>query len=208
MEIEKLLIASVIAAFGCVGDGCILTAATSALAFRWSAIRTGLTIGAAHLFYEGLGILLSTSGYLKGEKIGLWISIVGAVGLFICIYRHNRHVHEHHEDGSVCDHHEHIAATGPYAMLSIVCISSADAFFTGVSLPGIFEVVDRPIFLLSALFTATLVGLMTAMFLLFANRHESKLSHRSRTIFRKVSTTVAYAFVSWLFLSSVIRLVA
>jgi hypothetical protein len=203
----KLLLVSLGAAFGCVGDGCILTATSTALAFRWSALRAGLTIGLAHLFYESLGLLLSTSGALRGEKVGSIIAIVGALGLFFCIRKHSLHIHHEHDDGSECHHHDHHDATAPIAALSILFITSADAFFAGVSIPAGFEDLPRYSLFLSALITASVVGTITGGFLSFAKRKEAGLSSLSRVKFRKASLMVAYCFVTWLFLASAIDLI-
>ena len=203
----KLFLVSIAAAFGCVGDGCVLTATSTALAFRWTALRAGLTIGVAHLFYESLGLFLSTSGALRGERIGHVIALVGALGLFFCIRRHSSHLHRHHEDGSECHHHDHHTSTAPLAAISILFVTSADAFFAGVSIPAGFEELPRISLFLSAILTASTVGGMTAAFLAFANRQESTLGGKSRARFRNWSLIVAYCFVTWLFVSSLIALV-
>ena len=71
----KLLLASILAALGCVGDGCILTAATTALAFRWTAIRAGLTLGVAHLIYESVGLWLTLYSVERNEHLGQLLSL-------------------------------------------------------------------------------------------------------------------------------------
>jgi len=203
----KLILASVAAALGCVGDGCILTATSTALAFRWTMLRAALTIGIAHFFYESLGLLLSTTGYLHGERTGLYISLLGALGLFFCVYRHSKHVHEHHDDGSECHHHEPKPSAGPLAAVSILFVTSADAFFAGVSIPAGFEGLPQSAFFLSAVITATTVGLITGGFIAFAYRREAHLSVKARQRFRTLSLVAAYAFIGWLFLSSAARLI-
>ena len=194
----KLLLASLLAALGCVGDGCVLTAASTALTFRWSAIRAGLTLGVAHLIYESLGIWLTMYSVERNERLGLVLSLIGAIALLFCINRHSKHIHHHHEDGSECNHHEHKAKTGPVAALSIIMISSSDAFLAGVSLPAGFQDTAPLMLFLSASLTASLVGLMTAIFLLLAMKKETKLSVDSRKKFRRYSLFASYAFVTWL----------
>jgi hypothetical protein len=199
----KLLLASVLAALGCVGDGCVLTAASTALTFRWTAFRAGITLGIAHLAYESLGLWLTISSGNRSERIGLALSLIGAICLLYCIRRHSKHIHHYHEDGSACHHQEHHRRTGPLAALSIVAISSADAFFAGVSLPAGFQEVEHFAFFISALITASLVGAMTAAFLFFAMSKESSMSQASRRRFRTASLLASYCFVGWLAASSV-----
>jgi len=199
----KLLLASILAAIGCVGDGCILTAASTALTFRWTAIRAGITLGIAHLIYESVGLWLTLYSVEKNEHFGLILSLIGAVALLFCIRKHSKHIHHHHEDGSECHHHEHKAKTGPLAALSIVAISSSDAFLAGVSLPAGFQNIPIPALFFSASITATLVGLMTAIFLLLLMRKERALSLESRKKFRTFTLLASYCFVTWLAGSSI-----
>lgn len=203
----KLLLASILAALGCVGDGCILTAASTALTFRWTAIRAGLTLGAAHLIYESVGIWLTLYSVGKNEHLGLVLSLIGSVALLFCIRRHSKHIHHHHHDGSECHHEEHKAKTGPLAALSIIAISSSDAFLAGVSLPAGFQDIPVSSLFMSATITATLVGLMTAAFLLLAMKKEKGLSLEKRKIFRLVTLFASYCFVIWLAGSSLWHLV-
>jgi len=204
----SLILASVLAALGCVGDGCILTAATTALTFRWTAIRAGLTLGIAHLIYESLGLWLTLSSINRSEKFGLVLSLIGALCLFFCIRRHSAHVHHHHQDGSKCDHEEHHKKTGPLAALSIIIISSADAFFAGVSLPAGFQQTESFSLFISACITASLVGLMTGVFLLLAMKKETKMNHQARRKFRIATLTASYCFITWLAASSLYKLLA
>ena len=184
----KLLLASLLAAIGCVGDGCILTAASTALTFRWTAIRAGLTLGLAHLVYESIGLWLTLSSVEKNERLGSVLSLLGSIALLFCIHRHSKHIHHHHDDGSECHHHEHHKKTGPMAALSIIAISSSDAFLAGVSLPAGFQNITTSALFLSALITASLVGLMTATFLLLLMKKEKALNLDSRKKFRSVTT--------------------
>jgi hypothetical protein len=198
----KLLLASVLAALGCVGDGCILTAATTALTFRWTAIRAGLTLGIAHLIYESVGLWLTLYSVQKNEQFGFFLSLIGSFALLICIRRHSAHIHHFHPHGDECHHHDFKAKTGPVAALSIIMISSSDAFLAGVSLPAGFQNIPTPSLFISASITATLVGLMTALFLLFAMKKESRMSLEKRKTFRNATLLAAYCFVIWLASSS------
>jgi len=202
----KLLLASILAALGCVGDGCILTAASTALTFRWSAIRAGLTLGLAHLVYESIGLWLTLYSVEKNEHFGLVLSLLGSIALLFCIRRHSKHIHHHHEDGSECHHQEHKAKHGPMAALSIIAISSSDAFLAGVSLPAGFKDIPVSSLFVSASITATLVGLMTALFLLVATKKEKSLSPGRRVTFRRVTLGASYCFVLWLAGSSIWQL--
>jgi len=199
----KLLLASVLAALGCVGDGCILTAASTALTFRWTAIRAGLTLGIAHMIYESVGLWLTLYSVEKNEQMGLILSLLGSVALLFCIRRHSQHLHHHHHDGSECHHEDHKAKTGPLAALSIIAISSSDAFLAGVSLPAGFQNIPVSSLFISAAITATLVGLMTATFLLFAAKREKTMNLTQRRRFRTVTLGASYCFVIWLAGSSV-----
>jgi hypothetical protein len=203
----KLLLASILAALGCVGDGCILTAASAALTLRWTAIRAGLALGIAHLVYESIGLWLTLYSVGKNEHLGLLLSLIGSIALLFCIRRHSKHIHHHHEDGSECHHEEHKVKTGPLAALSIIAISSSDAFLAGVSLPAGFQDIPVSSLFISATITATLVGLMTAAFLLLAMKKEKGLSSENRKTFRSVTLIASYCFVIWLAGSSVWHLV-
>jgi hypothetical protein len=194
----KLLLASVLAALGCVGDGCILTAATTALTFRWTAIRAGLTLGFAHLIYESIGLWLTLFSVHRNENFGLFLSLIGSFALLICIRRHSVHIHHYHPHGEECHHEDYKAKTGPVAALSIIAISSSDAFLAGVSLPAGFQNIPTSSLFISASITATLVGLMTAVFLLLAMKKESRLSLEKRRTFRNVTLFASYCFVIWL----------
>jgi hypothetical protein len=204
----KLLLVSVAAAFGCVGDGCVLTATSTALAFRWSALKTGLLIGVAHFLYESLGMWLSTMEILWGEDIGHFIALFGSVALLFCVTHHSRHVRHEHADGSTCTHHDRHTSTAPLAALSIIFITSADAFLAGVSIPSGFEELPRYALFLSAALTATLVGIITGGFLAYANHKELTLANAGRAKFRKISLGIAYCFICWLFFSSAWALLA
>ena len=203
----KLLLASLLAALGHVADGCVLTAASTALTFRWTAVRVGLTLGIAHLIYEAVGLWLTLFSVEKNESMGLVLSLLGSIALLVCIYRHSKHIHHHHEDGSECHHHEHPPKTGPAAALSIVAISSSDAFLAGVSLPAGFQ--DFPVvsLFISAAITATLVGLMGALLLTLAIKKEQALSVEQRKKFRTATLMASYCFVFWLAGSSVWNLI-
>lgn len=202
----QLIFASIAAAFGHLGDGCILTAASTAYTFRWSPVRAGLIIGMAHLVYECMGLILSTSGNLQGEELGLIVSILGAIGLFFCVARHSKHIYQHHEDGSECHHHDHHGSPEPLAALSIVFVTSGDAFFAGVGIPAVFGEMERISFFISACITSATVGGMTAALMGAAWKSENVLSPLSRRRFRFLSLALAYGFVGWLFLTSVLKL--
>lgn len=203
----KLLLASILAALGCVGDGCVLTAASTALTFRWTAIRAGLTLGIAHLIYESIGLWLTLYSVEKNEQMGLILSLLGSLALLLCIRRHSKHLHHHHHDGSECKHGEPKAKTGPVAALSIVAISSSDAFLAGVSLPAGFKNIQVVSLFISAAITATLVGLMVATFLLIASKKERSMSFEQRKRFRIATLIASYCFVIWLAGSSIWHLV-
>jgi hypothetical protein len=199
----KLLLASVLAALGCVGDGCILTAASTALTFRWTAIRAGLTLGIAHMIYESVGLWITLYSVERNEHLGLILSLFGSVALLYCIRKHSLHVHHHHHDGSECHHEEHKAKTGPVAALSIIAISSSDAFLAGVSLPAGFQDIPVSSLFISASITASFVGIMTAVFLLVAMKKEKAMSVIQRKRFRTITLSASYCFVIWLAGSSV-----
>jgi hypothetical protein len=98
--------------------------------------------------------------------------------------------------------------TAPLAALSIVFITSADAFLAGVSIPSGFEDMPRYSLFISAALTASIVGVITGSFLAFANHKEKTLANTGRAKFRKFSLLIAYCFIGWLFFSSAYALLA